>query len=456
MFVSKAKLVPFHIKKQLTQEELCEEQCTFLPNYVDHVMKTSSTSEKDMVYAFDLSKLYGICQSLYQIISILVPNAKLYVLSSYDFPKAGTKSIKVKEIDVIKDFIKKSYTENVANRLIPTIHVIAKIINELHKNAKMPSLNNETLKVLSKPMQEKCIKDLIDIIKKFFPRIPLPQKDEQDKIIPLGVLASGAEQMWAQGYNGKNILVGVIDTGIMEHPDLDGKVIIRRVYTGESGPPKNIHGTHVAGTIAANGKLRGIAYGAQLADYRVLNANGEGSYDWITKAIRQAVDDGCHIINMSLGGPLDDPIMRLAIDYAHKKGVIVCVASGNEGDGNHHTDEFSYPAMYPNVISVGAAKYNGNETTPCKFTNSNHEVDCCAHGDNVISTCENGKYLSMSGTSMACPHISAVAALIIEKGVDGDISTAVHREIKNLAKDIYVPGRDNATGFGFVTFNNTL
>lgn len=277
--------------------------------------------------------------------------------------------------------------------------------------------------------------------------------------LPKGVSAIGAPGMWSRGVNGNGVLVAVIDTGIGYHPDLQGKVVVRRVYTGETTSPQNTHGTHVAGTIAANGTIRGVAYGAQLGDYRVLSNSGSGRIDWIVAAIYDAIRDGCDVISMSLGGPSDYPPLRAAVQAAYNAGVPIIVASGNEGDGNVYTNEYSYPAMYSTTQSIGAVDYNGASTNPAPFTNTNNEVDCCAQGVNVVSTVPGGNYAYMSGTSMATPHISAAAALIIQQyRQSGRTYTTgnIYSDLRALSKDVYIPGTDKATGRGFVTFNPTL
>lgn len=265
--------------------------------------------------------------------------------------------------------------------------------------------------------------------------------------------------MWSRGFDGTGVLVAVIDTGIGSHPDRQGKVVVRRIYTGETTSPQNSHGTHCAGTIAANGTIRGVAFNAQLGDYRVLANSGSGNYDWIVRSIYDAVYDGCDVISMSLGGPVDYPPLRSAIQYAANANVPVIVAAGNEGDGSIYTNEYSYPAMYSTTQSVGAVDYNGSSTRPAYFTNTNYEVDCCSQGVSVVSTVQGGNYAYMSGTSMATPHIAGAAALLIHqyrKSGRGYTTANIYSELATLAKDVYIPGSDNATGRGFVTFNPTL
>ena len=265
--------------------------------------------------------------------------------------------------------------------------------------------------------------------------------------------------MWDKGLNGEGITVAVIDTGIRNHPDLANKVTIRRDYTGEGGQARSEHGTHVAGTIAADGEIRGVAYKAKLADYRVLDRRGDGDLDDVVTAVRDAVREGCDVINMSLGGPVDYKPLREAVQEAYDAGVPIIVAAGNEGDNNNNTDELSYPGMYPTVLSIGSANFNKLRTVPSRFTNSNNEVDCCAMGEDVISTGPNNDYVALSGTSMAAPHIAGAAALIIQefKSQSKSYTTNdVYSKLLEYAKDIYLKGRDNTTGHGFVTFNSSL
>lgn len=312
-------------------------------------------------------------------------------------------------------------------------------------------------------VNNRVIEDLLDIIKSLFPSLPFPSQPEEPiepttPVIPIGVEATGAEQMWAKNIDGSGVLVGVIDTGIMEHPDLDDQVSIRRNYTLEFFKPRAEHGTHVAGTIAAHGHLMGVAPGAKLAEYRVLNSFGAGSNSNIIKAIRDAADDGCHVINMSLGGPSSDPALEEAINYAYSKGVAIIAAAGNEGDGKDDTDEISYPAAYANVFSVGSVNY-GNDTAVSSFSNTNAELDCCAHGERVLSCGPKGKYVELTGTSMASPHVAGIAALIVSEALTNGESIAptdIYKKLAAISKDIHTPGRDNATGYGFVTFNESV
>lgn len=235
--------------------------------------------------------------------------------------------------------------------------------------------------------------------------------------VPDSVWAMGAPLIWGNTNmdKGEGVVIGIIDTGVDDsHPVLQGKVLGRRDYVKDNRPKTsyNPHGTHVAGTICADTTLKGVAPKAKIRDYRVLDVNGSGTFANVTQAVRDAADDGCHIINMSLGSSSSYTPLRDAIKYAVSKNVLVVVAAGNEGP-----NKISYPGAYPEVVSVGAVQFdssNGNITLPSTpwFSNTNAEVDVCADGWQVYSCIPNNKYARYSGTSMATPHIVGFAALL--------------------------------------------
>lgn len=173
----------------------------------------------------------------------------------------------------------------------------------------------------------------------------------------------GTEAARLAGLEGQGIKVGIIDTGIdYNHPDLlgygqSGKVIGGYDYVDTSGKSldTNGHGTEVAGIIAANGNFTGIAPMAKLLSYKVSSTGEEVSSDYIVDAIRQAVQDGVNVINISLGVNRTNDQIDSAIDYAVKKGVVVVVAAGNNGPQNN---TIGSPGKDINAITVGATYNN--------------------------------------------------------------------------------------------------
>ncbi|MED1468433.1 S8 family peptidase [Bacillus salipaludis] len=237
--------------------------------------------------------------------------------------------------------------------------------------------------------------------------------------IPKGVELIQAPEIWAQS-TGKGITVAILDTGCdTDHPDLQNRIIGGRNFTQDDGgnpaifEDYNGHGTHVAGTIAAtinHTGVAGVAPEANLLILKVLGKDGSGQYDWIINAIHYAIEQKVDIISMSLGGPTDVKELHDAIKEAvlNHQILVVC-AAGNEGDGDSTTDEFAFPGSYNEVISVGAVDLNRHSSY---FTNSNNEVDLVAPGEKITSTYLNGTYATLSGTSMATPHVSGALALL--------------------------------------------
>lgn len=236
--------------------------------------------------------------------------------------------------------------------------------------------------------------------------------------IPKGVEIIQAPEIWSET-KGKGITVAVLDTGCdTDHPDLVDRIIGGYNFTKDDGGDSlkfedyNGHGTHVAGTIAGNlndSGVVGVAPEANLLILKVLGKNGTGQYDWIINAIHYAIEQKVDIISMSLGGPTDKQELHDAIIEAVNQKILVVCAAGNDGDGKDSTDEFGYPGCYNEVISVGAVNL---ERKSSGFTNSNNQVDLVAPGEKVISCYLNGTYATLSGTSMATPHVSGALALL--------------------------------------------
>lgn len=249
---------------------------------------------------------------------------------------------------------------------------------------------------------------------------------EQAPRIPEGVQMIQAPEIWAEAERGKGNIVAILDTGCQpDHPDLQDRIIGGRNFTPDfDGDVSNFddnngHGTHVAGTVAASyredGGIAGVAPEARLLILKVLSGEGGGEYQGIIDGIHFAIDwrgpDGekATVISMSLGGPEDVEELHAAIKRAVDAGIPVVCAAGNEGDDSPDTDEFAYPGAYGEVIQIGAV---GFDRRIADFSNTNDEIDLVAPGINIYSTFPGGKYASLSGTSMATPHVSGALALI--------------------------------------------
>ncbi len=247
-----------------------------------------------------------------------------------------------------------------------------------------------------------------------------------------------APEVWKQGYTGQGVIVAVVDTGVdYTHPDLDatiwtnpgeipgdgidndGNGFIDDVrgwdFVNNDNNPMDddSHGTHVAGTIAAENNgigNTGVAYNAKIMPVKVLGPNG-GSSTAVAAGIRYAANNGAKVINLSLGGGSTSSAITEAIRYAvETKGATVVIAAGNSG-GSQPT----FPASLTNTwgISVGAVDRTSRLAS---FSNraGQQTVDyVVAPGVSVLSTTPNNTYSSYSGTSMATPHVAGVVALML-------------------------------------------
>lgn len=273
-----------------------------------------------------------------------------------------------------------------------------------------------------------------------YPDLPVNATTEES------LVQIGADQVWSMPdglgsqVRGAGIIVAVIDTGIAyTHPDLGGgfgpsyKVIGGYdFHNGDSDPmDDNGHGTHVAGIIAADGNIMGVAPDAKLLAYKALGSDGSGSMSDVILAVERAMDpnedgittDQADVISMSLGGSGDesDPICQ-AVQNAIADGIVVVVAAGNSGPS---MGTVASPGVAPNAITVGAI----NETGALASFSSrgvpnslNIKPEISAPGVNINSTVpfsgtkhsSSSGYSTMSGTSMATPHVSGAAALLLQ------------------------------------------
>ncbi|MFH2027935.1 MAG: S8 family serine peptidase, partial [Nanoarchaeota archaeon] len=277
------------------------------------------------------------------------------------------------------------------------------------------------------------------------------------------VPAIKANKAWELGINGSGIKVAVLDTGIdYENSAFQNRVILSEVFTGEDHTiDRQGHGTHVAGIIAGNGLFKGVAPGALLMNAKVLSDSGVGSSANIIEGIEWAIANGADIISLSLGssGSNQDTPVYEALQSAIDQGITVVVASGNCGPcGNcpGYTGVTS-PGNYEPVITVGAVdKYNNYACFSSGQDFGTYiKPDIVAPGVDIMSYFIEGMYISMRGTSMAAPHISGVAALLLQK--DSGLN---HYEIKDLlektALDLGDIGKDIMYGSGIVDVANLL
>jgi subtilisin len=235
----------------------------------------------------------------------------------------------------------------------------------------------------------------------------------------------------------RGVLVGVIDTGIGPHDDLNVVGGVNTVTGEPAGEYRDIrgHGTHVAGLIGSNGTppqgLRGLAPGIQLRAYRVFPKDKPGATNYsIQKAMTLAAADGCDVINLSLGGGPHDPVVEEAVIAARNAGMLIVVAAGND-------DRFpaSFPSAYPEATAVtamgrrgtfppGSAEEADVAQVPlgreraaflAAFSNVGQEVSVTAPGVGDLSTLPGNRFGSLSGTSMAAPVVAGAVACLLSR-----------------------------------------
>jgi thermitase len=268
------------------------------------------------------------------------------------------------------------------------------------------------------------------------------------------------QQVWAEtinlpeawGITGGNadIEVAVIDSGVRtDHPDLDGKLLPGRNYTGDdNGVTDQVgHGTHVAGIIGAIANneigIAGVAMNTMIRPYRVGDAEG-APVRILADAIRDAVDDGVDIINVSLGAESPNSLLESAARYAYDNGVVFFAASGNDPSKTY------FPASYQQTIAVGATSIDG--TRVASFSSRLTNTDIAAPGVNVISTTwrpsAGNTYLPDSGTSFASPMGAGAAALML--AVNPDLSPEDIRAVLRGTARMEFEGSPSGAGSGLI------
>ena len=237
---------------------------------------------------------------------------------------------------------------------------------------------------------------------------------DPDQEIPWGVKRLNAKAAWDYG-GGKGVKVCIVDTGMdYTHPDLAPhyKGGYNEVTNTNDPMDDHGHGTHVSGTIGAvrDGKgVAGVAPEADLYAVKVLDKNGSGQYSWIVAGIEWAVLNHMDVINMSLGGKSGTDALAQVMKKAKEAGVTVVCAAGND------SGPVNYPAKYPEAIAVSASDSSDKIAS---FSSRGPEIHVIAPGVNITSCKKGGGFTTMSGTSMASPHVAGLAALAVGAGAD--------------------------------------
>lgn len=238
------------------------------------------------------------------------------------------------------------------------------------------------------------------------PRPPAPPAGQET---PWGISKVQAPAAWATT-RGAGVKIAVIDTGIdRTHPELAANLKggWNALTKGEDFTDDNGHGSHVSGTIAAVDDKKGVVGVAPKVDLygvKVLDANGSGTFDDVIAGMQWAVDNKMEIASMSLGASQGNQALTDMVAAMTKAGVILIAAAGNSGGS------VGFPAACPGAIAIAASD---SKDRLASFSSRGPEVAVIAPGVNVKSTYKNGGYDTLSGTSMATPHVSGLAALYV-------------------------------------------
>ncbi len=270
-----------------------------------------------------------------------------------------------------------------------------------------------------------------------------------------------AVSAWDVTFGSPSVVIAVIDSGIdATHPEFAGRVLPGYDFVQDDSTPQDEcgHGTHVAGIAAAAGNnaqgVAGIAWGVNVLPLRVLNSVCDGYYADIADAFVYAADHGAQVINASLGGYSPSILLENAANYAYTRGAAIFAAAGNIPALG-----LAYPARYDSVMAVGAVD-SANLRAPTSSYGA--DLDLMAPGVNIYSTTPfnpaynvfygtTPQYSYLSGTSMAAPHASGAAALLLSMN-NGCFQSplALYQALRNSALDLGALGFDNEYGYGLI------
>jgi len=284
-----------------------------------------------------------------------------------------------------------------------------------------------------------------------------PTRTPPAEVLPWGIARVQAPSVWTST-TADVVKVGIIDTGIdATHPDLVGNIKggVSEVSYTTSWKDDNGHGSHVAGIVGAVDNaigVVGVAPNVDLYAIKVLDRRGSGYISDIITGLSWAVTNHMDVVNMSLGTSSYSSAFETAVNNAAAAGVAEVCAAGNSGPSGNTVE---YPGKFAKVIAVAATDSNN---AIASFSSRGSEVDIAAPGVSIYSTYKGGGYQTLSGTSMATPHVAGVAALVISTPVgawdtngDGRWQPAeVQTKLQARAQDLGAAGRDDLFGYGLV------
>lgn len=283
---------------------------------------------------------------------------------------------------------------------------------------------------------------------------PLPA---EDTTVSWGVAAVGAD---TSAFTGQGIRIAVLDTGLeLQHPDFQGRSAVSRSFIeGETVQDANGHGTHCAGIAAgpavpAQGPRYGVAHGAELYVGKVLSDEGSGADGGVLQGIDWAIENGCHIVSMSLGSPVQpgqahSAVFEAVAQRALEAGTLIVAAAGNESERPGYIAPVGHPANCPSILAVAAVD-RSQKVAPFScggLQEAGGEVNLAAPGVDIASAwlMPQGTR-AISGTSMATPFVAGVAALYAQADPAARAAVLAERLVRT-AQTLADPPRDVGAG----------
>ena len=287
-----------------------------------------------------------------------------------------------------------------------------------------------------------------------------PTPTQPSEVLPWGVDRIDADLVWGTT-TGDPIKVAIVDTGIdVKHPDLidNLKGGVSAVGYTSSYNDDNGHGTHVAGIAAAiDNEIGVIGVGPKIDLYavKVLNRRGSGYLSDVIEGLDWAISNGMQVVNMSLGTASNVLLFQEAVQRVNAAGIVQVAAAGN------NYGAVIYPAAYSEVIAVSATD---SSDAIASWSSRGPEIDLAAPGVSIYSTYKGQTYKTLSGTSMAAPHVAGTAALVLNSAIsnydlDGDgiwDPIEVQNKLQDRAVDLGNTGFDNLYGWGLVNAYNAV
>ncbi len=275
-----------------------------------------------------------------------------------------------------------------------------------------------------------------------------------------------APTAWDTTTGSPAVILAIVDSGIdPNHPEFAGRILPGYDFVENDPIPQDEcgHGTHVTGIAAASGNnlegIAGIAWNVKILPIRVLGADCSGTFVSVAEGIVGAVERGARVINLSIGSASNSRLLQEATFYAYTHGAALIAAAGNTNSS------VVYPAKYEWVLAIGATD---NTDTRTSFSNYGPELDLMAPGKDILSTFptynhflyhdllgKSPNYDTLSGTSMAAPHVAGAAALLASLPAF-DSPDKIYQALTQTALDLDTPGRDDYTGYGLLQIDAAL